>query len=216
MSQELSISDQLQELSVNGHSTFDNPRPMSSSVIRVEKITNLRYDFLTFLAIAQNLEIDYLPIAWQESSRPIGSGGTSRISQAWISLQTSFAFKLVADSQKCDSRIFQVLISEIIVLRHPSIRTHPNIVELQGVCWDVPLKSKASHPPTTSSSVDNVWPVLVFEKSQFGDLYHFATRSVGKGFGLDERMKLCFDIGTAITDMHSCREYPRKLFVEPK
>ena len=46
-------------------------------------------------------------------------------------------------------------------------------------------------------------PVLVFQKSEFNDLPHFATEGVGRGLALTERLKLCADIGIAVRDMHA-------------
>jgi hypothetical protein len=202
-------------MSINDCSTFDQPRPISSSVIESGQVTVGPCDFITFLAVAQRLQIDFLPITWQSTRQQIGIGGTSRIDEALMDIQTSFAFKRVAEEHKRDeteNTIFQVLISEITVLRHPSIRAHINIVELQGICWDIPLKTEISHikeTATISLDKDKVWPVLVFEKSQFGDLYHFARLPVGRELGIDERIKLCLDIGTAVVDMHFNRKSHR-------
>jgi hypothetical protein len=76
-----------------------------------------------------------------------------------------------------------------MVLGHASTRNHPNIVDLQGICWDV-------------ASDDKVWPVLVFEKSQYGDLHNFTTLSIGRELSVADRLKLCVDVSKAISDMH--------------
>jgi hypothetical protein len=57
-----------------------------------------------------------------------------------------------------------------------------------------------------------VWPVLVLEKSQYGDLYNFATLPVGRELCFAKRLKLCVDVGTAISDMHN----NSRLLSEPK
>jgi hypothetical protein len=75
------------------------------------------------------------------------------------------------------------------VLSHPLIRMHPHIVELEGICWDI-------------ISEDEVWPVLMFEKSKCGDLNDFITSRVGRSLGIVERLNLCLDAGIAIVDMH--------------
>ena len=162
-----------------------------SSEIAPKQTVNTHYDLITFLAVAQRMQVDILPTTWQSTRGPMGRGGTSRINEALINLQTSFAFKCVSTRQKrkfLKAKIFQTLISEIVVLGHPLLREHPNIVELQGICWDVPS--------------DEVWPALVFEKTQFGDLYNFLTLPVGRDLRTLERLKLCVDVGTAISDMH--------------
>jgi hypothetical protein len=197
-------------MSTNNCSTFDQPRPISTSATGLQQLASLPCDFLTFLAVAQNLKLDFLPITWQAAMQPVGIGGTSQVNQAPIDVQTSFVFKRVGEEQKwkeTEERIFQVLISEITVLCHPSVRAHPNIAELQGVCWDIPNKETDRVERVIVPQYDNkVWPVLVFEKSHFGDLHHFATQSVGRALGIEERMELCLDIGTAVADMHLNRK----------
>ena len=174
-------------------SAFLKPRFLSDSAVLSEQPVDTQYDFITFLAVVQRAQISILPITWQSALQPIGTGATSNINEALINLQTSFAFKCASDKQKQhvpEANILQALISEITVLGHPSIRERPNIVHLQGICWDV-------------SSDDKVWPALVFEKTQFGDLYNFATLPIGRDLCISERLKLCVDVGTAIMDMHS-------------
>ena len=154
---------------------------------------SVRHNFLSFLATAQALNIDFLPITWQSAQQDIGEGGTSSIKQALANIQMSLAFKRLKDKEKpekTEAEIFQLLSNEITVLAHPSIQEHPNIVKLQGICWDISLDGK-------------VWPVLVFEKSHFDNLYSFTTRPVGKELGIHHRLKLCIDIGEVIIEMHS-------------
>jgi hypothetical protein len=63
-----------------------------------------RFNFLTFLATAQALQIEFLPIAWDVARGFIGKGGTSKIRQALINLDTSFAFKICRDHRKSERR----------------------------------------------------------------------------------------------------------------
>lgn len=167
---------------------------------------------ISFLAVARKLKIEFLPITWQEQRKPIGSGCTSQIQEALVSLETSFAFKRVADEHKyrvSESVIFQEFIGEITVLRHPAVSKHPNILELQGICWDVAPReySNSSEHSVDYSPLNNkLWPVLVFEKSHFGDLNHFAKLESGRGLSLRARLQLCLEIGCAIRDMHFNRK----------
>ncbi|KAF2650287.1 TPR-like protein, partial [Lophiostoma macrostomum CBS 122681] len=92
-----------------------------------------------------------------------------------------------------------------MVLWHPDIRNHPNILELQGICWDMPLNNESGieATPRQLSKHTNVWPVLVFEQSHFGDMYHFAKLPIGRELGIKARLKMCLDIGNAIAHMQS-------------
>jgi len=177
--------------------SFYKPRYLSDASFQSLQVTNAPYDLIIFLAVIQRLQIDILPITWQAARQPIGVGATGRINEALINLHTSFAFKCVSDRQKereNEEAIIRVLINEVIVLGHESIRNHPNIVELQGICWDVASGDKSD---------DKVWPVLVFKKTQYEDLYNFAMRPIGRALCFAKRLKLCIDVGTAIWDMHS-------------
>jgi hypothetical protein len=177
--------------------SFLIPRYLSDASFQSIQVINAQYDLITLLAVIQRLGIEILPITWQAARQPIGIGATGRINEAFINLHTSFAFKCVSDSQKereSKEAIIQVLINEVTVLGYKSIRNHPNIVELQGICWDVTSDDKGD---------DKVWPVLVFEKTQYEDLYNFAMLQVGRELCFAERLKLCTDVGMAIWDMHA-------------
>ena len=89
----------------------------------------------------------------------LGKGGTAKVSQSMINIETSFAFKRMemlspvraaADPLR-DS--FERLISELLVLRNPLLLAHRNIVDLVGICWEVSYGS------------EDALPVLVLKKS---------------------------------------------------
>jgi len=153
-----------------------------------------QYDFISLLGAAQRLLIDFLPIKWQPALDNVGEGGTAVIREAMIDLQSNFAFKCIKYAQQDERRVFRELISELVVLGHDPVRTHPNIVRLEGICFDTPPGS------------DQVWPVLVFEKTECGDLERFANSGAGRKLSLADRSKLCADIGTAVKDLHAYGE----------
>jgi hypothetical protein len=157
--------------------------------------SNRRHDFISFLATAQALDIDFLPITWQPALESIGKGGTADIREAYINIQSSYAFKRVKRSrqnQVTENEIFRALISEILVLGQPSIRSHPNIIRLDGICWDI------------LPSASGVWPALLFEKSELGDAEKFVHSDFGKSTSWSDRLGLCADVGSAIHEMHFC------------
>jgi hypothetical protein len=156
------------------------------------------FDLYSFLGVAQSLHVDFLPLTWQQALEDVGLGGTSRIRQAPINAQMSFVFKCLKEKAREDERkAFQALISEISVLGHPSIRKHPYINRLEGVCWDVE-RTDIAH---------RIWPVLVFEKSPYGDMETFSSSIVFQQMSLRDRLDLCIDVGTAILYMHTSRAY---------
>ena len=149
-------------------------------------------NLLSFLATAQELLVELLPITW--TRQVIGFGGTSKLNDSYGNPQTSFAFKRVDDETKHSTPhnvIFRALTNEILSLGDQFIRNHPNIVQLQGICWDI------------SSQNDEAWPVLVFEKAHMGDLYRFSSSPIGREMNFEQRLFLCMDIEAALMDMHT-------------
>lgn len=165
---------------------------LSDIEIQSQLSTNVHHDLITFLTMVQRMEIDLLPIAPEVARGVIGGGATSDVNESLINIQTSFAFKRVSDSQKTlpESQVLKALTNEISILGQPQIRQHPNIIHLQGICWDVESDTK-------------IWPTLVFEKTELGDLHTFLSMPIGKALNLDQRFKICKDVGKAILDMHS-------------
>jgi hypothetical protein len=145
------------------------------------------YGFIAVLALIQRLEIDILPITWHVTLGSLGQGGQGKINQALVNIQTSFAFKQFKRVSQSDP--FREIVQEIVVLRHPVVHDHPHIIQLIGICWDIPYNNQ-------------VWPVLVFEKTHLGDLYHFARCSIGRDLCLEDKLKVCVEISIALRDMH--------------
>jgi hypothetical protein len=98
----------------------------------------------------------------------LGSGGAGEANQSLVKLYTSFSFKISI-----------ALISEILVLRHRPIRNRLNIISLEGICREIPL------------GAEEIWPVLVSEKTQYGDLGIFACSNARKALRFEERLQLC-------------------------
>jgi hypothetical protein len=150
------------------------------------------YGFIAMLGLAQQLKIDLLPITWQVILGLIGQSQAT-INQALVNVQTSFAFKRFKHNVTDPLR---ETVQEMVILGHPLVQEHPHIVQLLGICWDISQDSQ------DISKATQVWPVLVFEKSHLGDLYYFARLGKGKDLSLEDRLKICADVGIAIRDMH--------------
>ena len=148
-------------------------------------------DLLSFLALAQKLKVDFLPLTWQPALDALGEGATAEIRQAPVRLKTKFAFKCAkvrADTDEAE--YYKALTTELLILGHPLVRDHPNIVTIVGVCWDVDVKK------------GRVLPVLVANAAVDGDLGAFMTQGPGKDFSLSSRLDLCSEVAHAVADIH--------------
>jgi hypothetical protein len=166
----------------------------SASTNRLANWTNdnLQSDLITFLSIVQNCNVDYLPITWQPALSTLGEGGSGVISQSTFSTDLPLAFKRFhEDSDSGDSgKEFLPLISEVLILSQPPIQSHLNIVNLEGICWEIKRKTQKAVP------------VLVFEKAAW-DLQQFMNVREGMDMLIGDRLKICADIGSAIMALHA-------------
>jgi hypothetical protein len=155
------------------------------------------HDSLSFLSLAQQLQIDFMSINWQPALYGLGVGGSSRIMQSnMITKQLAFAFKRtvprrgraqlgLADS---DKQRFRALICEILILKNSTVRNHANINQLEGIAWEV--------------QNDVVWPVLVFPKANSGNLGDFVNSIQGKEASFEAKLRLCIDVALALLTLH--------------
>jgi hypothetical protein len=110
------------------------------------------------------------------------------VNQSTFITDMPLAFKRFHDSDDCDWD-FLPLVSEVLILSQPPIQNHPNIINLEGICWEI--------KPRT----EKVVPVLVFEKATW-DLKQFLSAQEGMNMSMDDRLKICGDIGSAIVALH--------------
>ena len=149
---------------------------------------DVQSDLIAFLSIVQKSDVEYLPITWQPALSTLGVGGSGTISQSTFITEKPLAFKRFHHSDDFGSD-FLPLMSEVLILSQPSIQVHPNIVDLEGICWEI--------KPRTEKAV----PVLVFEKASW-DLEQFMNVREGMDMVIEDRLKICTDIGSAIMALH--------------
>jgi hypothetical protein len=184
---------------------------------------DVSYDFITILESCQNLDIDFLPITWQPALDALGVGGQAEVRQSLVNISTSFAFGRVKlgvkpgeSFQEAEVAAYRALRSQISVLAHPEIRSHPNVISLIGVCWDIRPQEEGrlnqsvggDYEPRRSPVAQQwkVWPVLVYEKTKHGDLACFMRSQYGRDLDVMRKLKLCMDIARGIRDMHRNRK----------
>ena len=145
-------------------------------------------DLIAFLSIIQKYNVDYLPITWQPALSTLGVGGSGTISQSTFIPEKPLAFKRFHDSENPDGD-FLPMMSEVLILSQPPIQNHPNIVDLEGICWEITGAEKAV-------------PVLIFEKASW-DLQQFMNVPEGRDMVFEDRLKICADVGGAIVALHA-------------
>ena len=173
-----------------------------------------RCDLITFLGVAQKLRIQLLPITWHPALDRIGQGATAEVREAIATINFSFAFKRPVvgssfefDFEAFERRLLPCLIDEISILGHPRMRKHPNIIDLEGICWEIisekGMRISREIPVDFTTGGQGIVPVLVFQKSEHGDLYHFMKQDGGKELSFSDRIAICIDVARGVAEMHS-------------
>ena len=150
-----------------------------------------QYDLAIFVSVIQKLEIEFLPVTWN-ALEAFSRGGTADIHQSVVDIETTFAFKRAFRlfKQKKEAAAYRALITEVLALGNPTIWDHPNVIDIEGICFEI--------------DAGDVRPVLVFEKAQHGDLQQFVGTTAWNDGSLDMRLSLCVDIACAIMVLHQC------------
>jgi len=151
-------------------------------------------NLIQFLALTQRQEVDILPFTWQPQADSLGQGGTALVSQTSTGPESGFAFKrfdvFIDKKDVTDTDVYDALISEVSVLTHPAMRMHPNIINLEGICWEV---------DTTSKGPPKIWPVLIFERAHHGSLEKYARKC---RIEICTKFDILYDVLCAIEHMH--------------
>jgi hypothetical protein len=175
----------------NCETTYLDTRYFSAFPLQRIQSGRAECDIVTLLAGLQEWKVGILPITWQATvAAPLGA--TSRVDEASQTVHRSFACKRLSAGHKEPSvrnQSLRMILNEIAILSLPGVREHTSIIELEGVCWDV-------------ESDGQVWPVLVFDKTHWGDLSEFMNRPEGLTLSESSRWSLCLNIGEALFFMH--------------
>jgi hypothetical protein len=152
-----------------------------------------QYDLAIFLSVIQKLDIEFLPVT-RNALEAFGHGGSADIHQAVVNIDTAFAFKHASRlfDERGEVDAYRALVSEVLVLGNPAVRDHPNVIDLEGICWEFDAKDL------------HLRPVLVFEKAQHGDLQRFLSTTEWNDSSFEMRLNLCVDIACAIMALHQC------------
>lgn len=161
-------------------------------------------DFISIITATQSLSVDLLPLTWEPDAAGLGLGATANVRQRPLDAHNTFAFKVLKDAeiierqreynqQRSIDSAYRVILNELIVLAHPKVREHPNMVELIGISFQI-------------MDSDRVWPTLTTKRTAYGDLESFLVSDEGKDTSIGSRIGICQDIAGAIQYLHSHRE----------
>lgn len=152
------------------------------------------YSFLSTLAAAQVFGVDVTPLTWQPHLASLGEGGTATISESLVHAQLSLAFKRCDRKFSSHGRLYENLVRELCILSQEPVKSHPNIIHLQCICFE------------TQDEGDTALPVLVFNKAEYGDLHKFMSTALGQEMSVSSRIEILRQIVDAVATLHKMSE----------
>ncbi|KAI4263837.1 MAG: hypothetical protein L6R42_001030 [Xanthoria sp. 1 TBL-2021] len=104
--------------------------------------------------------------------KPLVGGATAHIAQSISNIESSFALKHIqfpdSDHPK-ESDIIRVATVELMVLTHPAVKNHSNILALEGATWDFSDSSRPVRPVlVTEKSIGKPWHILLRIRARSG------------------------------------------------
>jgi hypothetical protein len=161
---------------------------------------DFHFDLLSFISIAEKLDVDFVQTTWQPALEMLGKGATSMVQQAQMDAKFGLAFKRsmawpeedFADTNQQEVARYKALIYELIALA--VLSKHPNVIDLLGITWEI------------DAETEQVWPVLLTERSIYGTMADFLPSEIGANLDCRGKLKLCADIARACQSLHNLGE----------
>ncbi|KAK7422181.1 hypothetical protein QQZ08_009649 [Neonectria magnoliae] len=143
------------------------------------------YNLLTCLACAQARNIDIVGFSPLEAQGELGRGGQAVVGQTRASTDAVLAFKRpnserigtvlsTTSTRRRVENVYRDVATEMLALSEPGIRGHAHIIQLQAISWEV-------HKIRTwfFGRKLRVWPILVMDKAELGDLQCYMATEQG-------------------------------------
>lgn len=166
------------------------------------------YNILTCIACAQQRGIDLVGLSPLEVQGQLGQGGQATVTQTRASVDTVLAFKKPSPkgvgswlstrslSKKIEN-VYRDVATEVMALGELGIRGHPNIIQLQAISWEV-----QNNRTWTFKKAPRVWPVLLMERADHGDLQSYMATKEGSELSFEDKIEFCHGIASAIAAAH--------------
>lgn len=172
-------------------------------------------DLLSFLAYVKTRQIPIFSVALPDVRSVLGRGASffvngAELPETYVDDDTgeTFAKNLVVAFKRAIvpsgttsiqdglARRINLLFNEILTMRHPPLLTHPNIVKLLGIGFEV----------EGPDSDRNVMPVLVPECAELGNLAEVleTAKREDRPLTFDQKLSFCVDIAHGLEALHAC------------
>jgi serine/threonine protein kinase len=194
------------EVCLHGNYEFSTASPIpqiSTKAPNIKTISGL-------LALAQELNLQVLSESENARTERVGvmAGASSRVSilklkrdivvtplvsQASSKGQLVISKHIPKGEIDDESKRYEALIRELLVISHPPIVSHPNIVNLLAIGWE----------DTEDRTMHKIWPTTILEYAEYGSLEDFFDLE-DTDTSWDVKLSICRDIATGLNWLHRC------------
>lgn len=174
-------------------------------------LASFHADFLSFITLAQYHKVDVWPRSWDPNFDEVGKGATGDVKQFLVDLKSQFAVKRFSAHRETrrrdlllesgeplvtqnNEKLFAAMICELVILSQIKIKRHAHIIDIEGIAFD--MEDDDQNSP-------RLWPVLVIDKAHHGSLVRYMNSARPDEFNLFSRLRICAQIGSAISAIHS-------------
>ena len=151
-------------------------------------------DFIAYMALVEDLEVDLLPANWQPQYYAEMERSTSATYDQYVDMRQNAAFRRFKKTSNRHMSLTAAL-KEVSCVANPTNRQHQNIIDLQGFCWDL------------TRIQEDIQPILIYEKARWRDLHTFMDSKRGVSMKLIEKLKICADIGAGLAALLAVGKY---------
>lgn len=168
-----------------------------------------RFNFLTFISFVINLQIEVVMSGGIKPSNRwgvLGEGGSFSVYKNQLPFEhtdqeTDKVWSAGAEIVLKRTRVapgtrrtgfdenewrYMSVTTELLVLRHPYVKEHENIVNLLGITWDF------------EPGPEKIWPVIILEYSEYGSMDKIAFPN------FDIKLQICTDVAEALACIQRC------------
>ena len=188
------------------------PEAIVCSATQTALATTSYNDLIFFLSYIRTQNIPIIPVTKSDVRSVLGQGATFLVNSAELPETyvdpvsgrvfpqgMMVAMKRAKVNKNMEDPVagrLRVIFDDLLILHHPPLSAHPNIVDILGISFD------------TEGLIgnQNAVPVLIMECAELGNLAEVleTARKEGRPLNFDDKMSLCLDIAQGLEVLHSC------------
>lgn len=194
------------------HAASAIPEAILCSATQTALATTFSNDLISFLSYTRVQKIPIIPVTKSDVRSVLGQGAAFLVNSAELPetcadsvsgrvfpqgmMMAMKKAKVIENMKDPVAGRLRAVFDNLLVLHHPPLSAHPNIVDILGISFDT----------EGMIGTQNAVPVLIMECAELGNLAEVlkTARKEGRPLNFDDKMSLCLDIAHGLEVLHSC------------